>query len=82
MLRSLDQRNAQQAVVVVVVVTTRLHQRRLVAVVAHQEKCKEAATPVFVLIARSVSSREMLAKVTAWRVLTTSTKTEQEQTTV
>ena len=67
---------------VVVVVTTHLHQRRLVAVVAHQEKCKEAATPVFVLIARSVSSREMLATVTAWRVLTTSTKTEQEQTTV
>ena len=67
---------------VVVVVTTRLHQRRLVAVVAHQEKCKEAATPVFVLIARPVSSREMLAKVTAWLVLTTSTKTEQEQTNV
>ena len=63
---------------VVVVVTTRLHQRRLVAVVAHQEKCKEAATPVFVLIARSVSSREMLATVNAWHVLVITTKINQE----
>ena len=58
--------------------TTRLHQRLVVALNAWQEKCQQA-TLEFVFHAQSVSSREMLAIVHAWHVLSTSTKIEQEQ---